>query len=132
MSPDPATTEAVRYWWNKATGSLAAARRDLAAQDFALAMNRAYYAAFYAASALLLEQGKKFKKHTGVRAAFNREVIKAGQLATRHGELYNRLFQDRVSADYVAFAAFDEAYVAEQVQACGALLEDIRARLRSL
>jgi uncharacterized protein (UPF0332 family) len=74
-----AKAEVVRYWWDRAQESLGAARRELAAGAYAFAMNRAYYALFYAVSALLLEEGCRFKKHSGVRATFNREIIKTGE-----------------------------------------------------
>jgi uncharacterized protein (UPF0332 family) len=98
-----ARAEAIRYWWDKAVESLEAARRDLAAQSFSFAVNRAYYAVFYAVSALLLEDGRRFRKHSGVRATFNQHVIKTDRLARKHGDLYNRLFRDRQEGDYIEF-----------------------------
>lgn len=71
MTEHEARREAVRHWWTKANESLAAARRELAAGALAFAINRAYYALFYAVTALFLEQGREFSKHAGVRAAFN-------------------------------------------------------------
>jgi len=44
MRSDTPKAQAIRYWWTKATQSLSAARRELAAGDYALAVNRAYYA----------------------------------------------------------------------------------------
>jgi hypothetical protein len=64
-------------------------------------MNRIYYAAFYAASAALLERRASFKKHTGVRAAFHREFIRSGALDTKWGKFYDQLFEDRQEGDYV-------------------------------
>ena len=124
--------QAIHYWWAKAKQSLSAAYREMAAGDFALAVNRAYYALFYAVSALLLEEGHKFKKHSGVRAAFNRAFIKPGRLSRADGELYNRLFRDRQKGDYVAFAEFDQAYVEKQLQGCEAFLRNVRPLLNSL
>ena len=132
MRSETPKAQAIRYWWTKATQSLGAARRELAAGDYALAVNRAYYALFYAVSALLLEEGHKFTKHSGVRAAFNREIIKPGRIPKHHGELYNRLFRDRQKGDYVAFAEFNHAYVEKQLQGCEAFLKDIRPLLNSL
>jgi uncharacterized protein (UPF0332 family) len=132
VSAEPPKAQAVRYWWTRAMESLAAARRDLAAGDQTFAISRAYYALFYAASALLLQEGRTFKRHAGVQAAFNREVIKAGRLGNEHGELYNRLFDDRLAGDYAAFAEFDEAYVEEQLRGCEAFLREIRPLLKSL
>ena len=132
MSPDTPRVQAIRYWWTKAMESREAARRELAAGDLALAVNRAYYTLFYAVSALLLEEGHRFKKHSGVRAAFNREIIKPGRLPRHHGELYNRLFRDRQKGDYIAFVKFDNAYVEKQLQGCEAFLKDIYPLLKSL
>lgn len=112
--------------------SLHAARREMAAGDYALAINRAYYALFYAVSALLLEEDRKFIKHSGVRAAFNREFVKPGRFSKAEGELYNRLFRDRQKGDYIAFAEFDQAYVEKQLQACEGFLRNISTALKSL
>jgi uncharacterized protein (UPF0332 family) len=108
---EPPRTEAVRYWWARANESLGAAQRDLEAGSEELAISCAYYALFYAASAALLEEGRAFKNHAAVRAAFNRDIIKPGRLSKDHADLYNQLFRDRLKGDYAAFEAFDEAYV---------------------
>jgi uncharacterized protein len=126
------TSEVVRYWWGRARESLEAARREFAVESYAFAMNRAYYALFYAVSALLLEEGQKFKKHSGVRAAFNREIIKTGRMEKRYGDLYNEIFDDRQVGDYVAFTKFDVAYVQEKIDGCEKFLADLRPLIKSL
>src|SRR5262245_60829774 len=132
MSTDGTPAEAVLYWWNKALESLKAARRELAAQGYTFAINRAYYALFYAVSALLLEEGRRFSKHSGVRAAFNRDVIRPGRLSRKHGELYNQLFRDRQEGDYVEFTTFDAPYVQEKIDACEEFLTHLRPLFTSL
>lgn len=132
MSERNPKAEAVRYWWDKAFESLNAARRELAADAHGFAVNRAYYALFYAVSALLLEEGRRFKKHSGVRAAFNREIVKPGRLDRKHGDLYNQLFRDRQEGDYVEFTGFDAEYVREKIEACERFLADIRPLIKSL
>lgn len=122
----------VRYWWDRARESLEAARRELAADSYNFAMNRAYYALFYAVSALLLEEGRRFKKHSGVRATFNREIIKTGRMEQKHGELYNEIFDERQAGDYVAFTQFGASYVQEKIDACEQFLADIRPLIKSL
>ena len=132
MSEEISKVEAVRYWWDKALESLAAARRELAADAYTFAINRAYYALFYAVSALLLEEGRRFSKHTGVRAAFNRDIVKPGRLSRKHGDLYNQLFRDRQEGDYVEFTRFDIPYVQEKIEVCAEFLAELRPLLKSL
>jgi uncharacterized protein len=132
MSSATPKAQAIRYWWGKAEQSLSAAYREAGAGDYSLAVNRAYYALFYAVSALLLEEGHTFKKHSGVRAAFNRAFVKPGRLSKANGELYNRLYRDRQKGDYVAFAEFDRVYVEKELQGCEVFLRKVRSLLNSL
>ena len=71
MNEKSTKAEAVRYWWEKALASLEAARRELEAEEYAFAINRAYDALCYAVSALFLDEGHQFAKYSGVRSAFS-------------------------------------------------------------
>ncbi len=132
MTERNARAQVVRYWWEKALGSPEASQRELAAGAYAFAINRAYYALFYAVSALLLEEERRFKKHSGVRAAFNRYFIKVGRVQKRYGDLYNQLFDDRQAGDYIALTEFDAQYVQEKVDACEVFLANLRSLFTSL
>jgi uncharacterized protein (UPF0332 family) len=132
VSEESARTEVIRYWWDKAVRSLQAARREAAAGDYAFAVNRASYTLFYAVSAFLLEEGRRFTKHSGVRAAFNRDLIKTRYLSREDGELYNQLFRDRQEGDYIEFTRFDADYVREKIDACAEFLQHLRPLLQSL
>ena len=132
MTKEKAKTEIVRYWWGRAQESLEAAKRELAAGAAIFAMNRAYYALFYAVSALLLEEGRQFKKHSGVRSAFNREIIKTGRMKKNHGDLYNEIFDDRQEGDYIEFTKFDAQYVQEKIDGCEKFLAALRPLIKSL
>jgi uncharacterized protein (UPF0332 family) len=132
MSTEEQRAEVVRYWWSKAEDSLASARRELEAQAYDFAVNRLYYAAFYAVSAALLERRLSFRKHTGVRATFHREFIKTGLLDVKWGKLYDQLFEDRQEGDYVALIAFDREYVEGQLTRCTQFLDRLRPLISSL
>ena len=54
MSEDEARRAVIQHLMDKADKALAAARREHTAGDLDLAVNRVYYACFYAASAVLL------------------------------------------------------------------------------
>jgi uncharacterized protein (UPF0332 family) len=66
--------------------------------DFAA--SRAYYAVFYAASALLLQEGLEFRKHSGVIAAIHQHFIKTGRIEKEFGKNLNWLFELRSIGDY--------------------------------
>ena len=132
MSEEEAKAEAIRYWWDKARESLQAARREFAAGAYSFAMNRAYYALFYAVSTLLLEEGRRFKKHSGVRSAFNQQIIKSGRMERWCGDLYNEIFDDRQAGDYIEFTKFDAPYVQEKINGCEKFLADLQPLIKSL
>jgi len=112
VTRDEATAQAVRYWLAKARECLVSAADEARSGRLSFAVNRCYYAAFYAASATLLARGKRFVKHSGVRAAVHRDLVKPGLLPEDLGRLYDRLFHDRQQGDYIEFVSFE----AEEVE----------------
>ena len=76
----------IAYWLEKAEESLAASADELAAGRLSFAVNRAYYSCFYAVSALLLSKELRFKKHSGVRAAFQQHFVKSGMSPEKMGD----------------------------------------------
>jgi len=54
-----------------------AARSDYGSGRYAIAVRNLYYACFYALTAVLLKEGHTFKKHTAVKAALHKDLIKA-------------------------------------------------------
>ena len=66
--------------------------------DFAA--SRAYYAVFYAATALLLNEDMEFSKHSGVIAAIHKGFVKTGRLERETGKELNWLFELRNIGDY--------------------------------
>ena len=131
MSSNERRAEMVRYWWSKAEESLTSAQRELEAQSHSFAVNRLYYAMFYAVSAVVLKRKLSFKKHSGVRATFHREFIKTGLLDVKWGKLYDQLFEDRQEGDYIALIEFDRDYVEDQLARCTQFLEKIRPFIAS-
>jgi uncharacterized protein (UPF0332 family) len=125
-------SQMVRYWWAKAEESLASARREFQTGSLSFAMNRLYYATFYAVSALLMEHDLSFKKHSGVRAAFHQYFIKTGVLDRKLGRLYDQLFGDRQEGDYVVFISFEPDYVESQLKQCSQFLKQLRPLISSV
>jgi uncharacterized protein (UPF0332 family) len=74
-------------------------------------INRAYYAMFYAALALLQNIGKVASKHTGVISVFDTEFVSKGIFPKDLSRNLHRAFDRRQAADYqpVRPATLEEA-----------------------
>ncbi|MGI8971457.1 MAG: HEPN domain-containing protein [Dehalococcoidia bacterium] len=102
---------AVRYRLQRAVGTLEEAE-DLAQRGrWNGVVNRLYYAAFYAVSALLLSRGFSAPRHSGVLSLFNRHFVRTGVVTHDLGALYGELFERRQEGDYRDFVHFDEMEV---------------------
>lgn len=66
---------------------------DKGYSDFAA--SRAHYAAFYAATAVLLSEGIEASKHSGVVASIHQRLVKTGKLKKEHGRNLTWLFELR-------------------------------------
>lgn len=71
------------------------------------AVNRLYYACFYAASALLLSHEIEAGTHNGVKTQLSMYFIRTGRLGIEHGATFSLLFEKRQSSDYSDFAYCD-------------------------
>ena len=91
--------EVVLYIEN-ARQMLEVAAHNLADGFYGSAVNRAYYAIFYAANALLATQGITRSKHSGVIAAFRQYFVKPGLVEIEYGDIYGRVMDDRHISDY--------------------------------
>ena len=76
------------------------------------AINRLYYSAFYAVSALILLENKSTFTHNGVKTSFSENFIKTEKIDLSYGKLYSQLFTWRQKGDYDDLFDFDEKTVA--------------------
>ena len=75
------------------------------------AINRLYYACFYATQAILLKHHIAATTHAGVKSMFGLHFVTKGIISIEHGKTFNTLFEKRHSSDYEAFAYCDKALV---------------------
>ena len=87
---------------DRAEASIQAAKELFEGGYYDFVASRAYYAAFYAATALLLSEELEFSKHSGVIASVHQRFVKTGKLDTQHGKDLNWLFELRSVGDYGA------------------------------
>jgi len=115
--------------WQRAQAALRAADTLLAAgfSDFAAA--RAYYAAFYAASALLLAEGKTFRSHRGVVALMHRDYVRSGRLPMDMGRILSTLADLRSVGDYGGATHVPQAEARVALSEARQFLEAVRSLL---
>ena len=77
------------------------------------AVNRAYYAIFYIAEALLNEKDLRFKKHGSVHGLFSHHFVKTGVLDAKYHKLLTRSFGQRMLGDYDEVTKFKAEEVSE-------------------
>lgn len=86
-------------FWDRALQALRPAKRN-ATSDPDAAASRAYYAAFYAVSALFALEGRTFVRHSALEAAVHRDLVNSGRWPTSLGEDYAFLLRLRATGDY--------------------------------
>ena len=116
--------------WERAEQSLEAARDLAAGCYYDIAASRAYYAAFYAATAVLLCEGLAFSKHSGVIAAVHQYLVKPGRLDQRHGKALNLLFELRGVGDYGVTVHVSEPEATEAIRVATDFLDAVEPLLR--
>jgi uncharacterized protein len=107
VTEEQARRQAIEHWMRRTAEALDAAKSEASAERYEFALNRSYYACFYAASAVLLNMGREFVKHSGLRAAVHQHLVKPGLVDKRFGKIFDSLFESRQSADYIATASFE-------------------------
>lgn len=89
-------------------------------------VNRLYYVAFYAVSALLLKKEIYTKTHSGLKSKFNEEIIKKEELPASSGEVYNYLFNLRSSGNYEDFVVFTKEEIESLIERTENLINEIK------
>jgi uncharacterized protein (UPF0332 family) len=82
------------------------------------AASRAYYAAFYAVSALFALEGKSFTRHSALEIAINRELVKSGRWSPELGKMYSFILKLRSTGDYGGEAHVFPGEAKEAVAGC--------------
>ena len=83
---------------------------------FNLTVNRLYFAAYYAVSALLLANNIFANTHTGASLLFNRYFGKTGKVDAALTKHYGRLLNLRITGDYSDNYNLDETDVLPMIE----------------
>ena len=101
--PDMTLIDLSKYRLTKAEETLETAKRDMNAEDYASANNRAYYCIFHAMRAVIALDGEDYKKHSAVIARFTMNYLKTEILPRDYGKLISNASLIRNRSDYEDF-----------------------------
>jgi uncharacterized protein (UPF0332 family) len=91
------------------------------------AINRLYYACYYAATALLLDNSINASTHSGVRQMLGLHFIKTGKISTDLGKVFTDLFDKRHSSDYDDFIQVSKEDVEDLLPSAAEFIKTIEA-----
>jgi uncharacterized protein (UPF0332 family) len=131
MNDSDAQKELLGLWLEKADDALLSAELELNAGHANFAMNRLYYACFYVVTAILLQDGKQFARHSTVKSEFVRNYIKAGMVDAKWNKFYQKLFDDRQEGDYIPTATFEMSDVSMRLQQAREFIALIRGLINA-
>lgn len=95
------------------------------------AVSRAYYAAFHAATAVLMTEGLTAETHRGLLNLFGLHFIKTGKIDRKYGKYLANLKDDREAGDYEAFSAIDKETAERSVNEATEFLKAMEQYLQS-
>lgn len=109
---DPETRAAmVDYRLERAHSTLGEADLLYSGGYFNAAVNRLYYACYYATTALLLSYQIEASTHNGVKTQLSMHFVRNNRLNLEHSTTFGLLFDKRHSSDYSDFAYCDAPLV---------------------
>ena len=93
------------------------------------AVNRLYYACYYAVSALLLKHNIKTQQHAGARQMFGLHFVKTNLIPRELGKFYSDIFDMRHTGDYDDFVDYTKEDVMSVLQPANDLISEIEKLL---
>jgi uncharacterized protein (UPF0332 family) len=100
MELDAGTRERIAAYMARAHQAIETGQLVMHHEDYITVVNRAYYAMFYSANAILATKGLERSKHSGVIAAFRQQFVKTGIIELRMSRVYGEALDERHTADY--------------------------------
>ena len=128
MSPEE-NAEYAKYRLESAFDTLEAAKVLAENESWNSAVNRLYYAAFYAVNALLVINDIHTKSHSATKSQFSMHFVKTGKFNKEYGHLLSSLFDWRQKGDYENIFNFDNQKVMPLFQPVEEFIKRIEAEI---
>ena len=120
----------VAYRLERACSSMEEA--TLMAQEgfFNASINRLYYACYYAAVALLLQNNISTQTHSGVKTMLGLHFTSKGKLSVSASKTFTTLFEKRHSSDYDDFVYCDKEMIDDLYPKAEAFIDEIKELIK--
>ncbi len=130
MSEENKVMDLSIYRVNNASNTLDTAKLCMDNKRYKDAINRCYYAAFYAIKAVLALEETDFKRHKDAVAYFNQNYVATDIFDREIGKRLSRLKRKRETSDYDDFyvASYEEAE--EQYEAAELIVKSVQMFLK--
>lgn len=115
----------VEYRKERALRTLIEAREVASLGHWNLAVQRLYYATYYAQCALLISTGNQASTHVGVKSLIGLNYVKSGRLTPDEGHLLGRLFSMRQTGDYSDYFEWEREDVEPMMDKTEKLIDKI-------
>ncbi len=120
----------ISYRISRAYETLKEANLMAKESHFNAAINRLYYACYYAAVALLLKYDLPSQTHKGVKTLLGMHFVSKGLLSVTDGKTFATLFEKRHSGDYDDFVFCDKEMVDELYPLAESFIENVHKLLQ--
>jgi len=94
------------------------------------AINRLYYACYYALIALLLKNDLQAKTHAGVRKMFGLHFVKTGLFSKQLGNFYSEIFDLRQTGDYDDYIVYKKSDVLDLIIPAREFIDEVEKLLK--
>jgi len=101
----------IKYRLERAKETIKEVQTHIENKYWNTAVNRLYYACFYAVSALLAKEKIDVSSHSGVRQKFGECFVKTGKIDRELAKHFTDLYEKRNKGDYNDFYDYDQETV---------------------
>lgn len=115
----------VKYRISRAHETLREVDKHIENQLWNTAVNRLYYACYYAVIALLISKEIIAQTHAGVRQMFGLHFVKKGLIDKELGRYYSNIFDKRLTGDYDDFIDYEKDDVLALVEPAKEFIQEI-------
>lgn len=126
---DSDRSDLAKYRINRARETLSEISLHIENELWNTAVNRLYYACYYAVIALLVDRKISTTAHAGVRRMFGFHFVKTGIIEKDLGKFYSDIFDMRQTGDYEDYMDFTKEDVLDLLPMAQKLISRIEALL---